>query len=128
MIPKPLRLPQETGAVGGAVALTPSTGRGSNRGRAARVAQLPGAADELGDWKMYRLNKATTIHSTIDIAFPRGAPVVFAPEGVYIGEYLFVPVAAREGRRWYVVLDGMLYPVHFPDGGEPYPFAAYRSN
>ena len=76
----------------------------------------------------YRLHKATVIHSTIDIVLPRGAPVVFAPEGVYIGDYLFVPVAAREGRRWYLLLDGALYPVRFPGGGEPYPFAAYKTN
>jgi len=76
----------------------------------------------------YKLNKTTTIHSTIDIVFPAGARVTFAPEGIYIGNYLFTPVATRAGRRWYVVLDGMLYPVHFPDGGEPYPFVAYRSN
>jgi hypothetical protein len=77
---------------------------------------------------MYRLNKATTIHSTIDIVLPRGAPVAFAPEGVYIGDYLFVPVATQKGRRWYVVVDGELLPVRFPDGGEPYPFAAYKTN
>jgi len=83
----------------------------------------------LGDWKMsYRLNKTTIIHSAIDITFPRGASVIFAPEGVYVNDYLFVPVATREGRRWYLLLDGTLYPVHFPDGGEPYPFMAYRSN
>jgi len=82
----------------------------------------------LGVEMSYKLRKQTTIHSIIEIAFPAGANVTFAPEGVYINDYLFVPVAAREGRRWYVVVDGMLYPIRFPDGGEPYPFMAYRSN
>jgi len=76
----------------------------------------------------YKLHKQTIIHSVIDIAFPSGARVAFAPEGVYINDYLFVPVATRAGRRWYVVVDGTLYPVRFPDGGEPYPFKAYRMN
>ena len=76
----------------------------------------------------YKLHKATVIHSTVDIVFPAGARVIFAPEGIYIADYLFVPVATREGRRWYLLLDGALLPVRFPDGGEPYPFSAYRSN
>ena len=78
--------------------------------------------------EMYRLNKTTVIHSAVDIVFPAGAKVNFAPEGVYIGDYLFVPVATRTGRRWYVVMDGELLPVRFPGGGEPYPFSAYRTN
>jgi len=76
----------------------------------------------------YKLNKPTVIHTAVDIVLPRGAPVFFTPEGVYIGDYLFVPAATKKGRRWYLVMDGVLYPVRFPDGGECYPFAAYQSN
>jgi len=77
----------------------------------------------------YKLNKQTIIHTAVaDVVFPAGTKVNFAPEGVYIGDYLFVPMAVHTGRRWYAVVDGELLPVHFPDGGEPYPFAAYKTN
>jgi hypothetical protein len=78
---------------------------------------------------MYRLNKSTTIYTmNFNLIIPAGAKVIFAPEGIYIDDNLFVLIYHHGRRRWYLVIDGQLVAVRFPNGGEPYPFAAYRSN
>lgn len=63
-----------------------------------------------------------------NLLIPSGAKITFASEGIYIDDNLFVPVVVGGHRRWYMVIDGQLVAVRFPNGGEPYPFSAYRSN